>query len=84
MLITGHGDMTTAVDALRKGAYDYLNSLPTPASSRPWWTDSAEHQALVIENMDLRTNMDNMFRARRLKSGKILSPSSTACAKLKA
>ena len=25
VLITGHGDMATAVEALRKGAYDYLN-----------------------------------------------------------
>ena len=58
VLITGHGDMTTAVDALRKGAYDYLNK-PINARELSAVVDrSAEHQALVIENTDLRKNMD--------------------------
>ncbi len=58
VLITGHGDMTTAVEALRKGAYDYLNK-PINARELAAVVDrSAEHQALVIENMELRRDMD--------------------------
>ncbi len=57
VLITGHGDMTTAVEALRKGAYDYLNK-PINARELSAVVDrSAEHQSLVIENMELRRNM---------------------------
>lgn len=58
VLITGHGDMTTAVEALRRGAYDYLNK-PINARELAAVVDrSAEHQALVIENRELRQNLD--------------------------
>ncbi|MDR3176338.1 MAG: sigma-54 dependent transcriptional regulator [Desulfovibrio sp.] len=58
VLITGHGDMATAVDALRKGAYDYLNK-PINARELAAVVDrSAEHQSLVIENRELRDNME--------------------------
>lgn len=58
VLITGHGDMTTAVDALRKGAYDYLNK-PINARELAAVVDrSAERQALVIENEDLKNNLE--------------------------
>ncbi|MDR0827534.1 MAG: sigma-54 dependent transcriptional regulator [Desulfovibrio sp.] len=58
VLITGHGDMATAVDALRNGAYDYLNK-PINARELAAVVDrSAERQSLVIENKELRTDMD--------------------------
>lgn len=58
VLITGHGDMATAVDALRKGAYDYLNK-PINARELSAVVDrSAEHQALVIENKHLKDNLE--------------------------
>ena len=58
VLITGHGDMTTAVEALRKGAYDYLNK-PINARELSAVVDrSAEHQALLIENHELRNNLE--------------------------
>ena len=58
VLITGHGDMATAVDALRKGAYDYLNK-PINAHELAAVVDRAvEHQALIIENKDLRSNIE--------------------------
>ena len=58
VLITGHGDMATAVEALRKGAYDYLNK-PINARELAAVVDrAAEHQSLIIENKDLRTNIE--------------------------
>lgn len=58
VLITGHADMTTAVEALRRGAYDYLNK-PINARELAAVVDrSAEHQALLIENEELRRNLE--------------------------
>ena len=58
VLITGHGDMQTAIDALRRGAYDYLNK-PINARELAVVVDRcAEHQALRIENLELKTRMD--------------------------
>ncbi len=58
VLITGHADMTTAVEALRKGAYDYLNK-PINARELSAVVDRcAEHQALITENTLLRTDVD--------------------------
>ena len=58
VLITGHGDMQTAIDALRLGAYDYLNK-PINARELAVVVDRcAEHQALRIENLELKTRMD--------------------------
>ncbi|MDL2279886.1 sigma-54 dependent transcriptional regulator [Desulfovibrio sp. OttesenSCG-928-G11] len=59
VLITGHGDMTTAVEALRKGAYDYLNK-PINARELAAVIDrSAERQTLIMENRELKQNMDS-------------------------
>jgi DNA-binding NtrC family response regulator len=58
VLITGHGDMATAVEALRKGAYDYLNK-PINARELAVVVDrAAEHQSLMIENKELRNNIE--------------------------
>ena len=58
VLITGHADMATAVEALRRGAYDYLNK-PINARELASVVDrSAERQTLVAENAELRNNME--------------------------
>lgn len=58
VLITGHGDMETAVKALRKGAYDYLNK-PINARELAAILDRvAEHQALLAENLSLRAPLE--------------------------
>lgn len=58
VLITGHGDMATAVEALRKGAYDYLNK-PINARELAAVVDRcAERQTLVLENAALRENLN--------------------------
>lgn len=63
VLITGHGDMHTAVEALRRGAYDYLNK-PINARELAVVVDRcAERQALRMENTELRTRMDEKVAA---------------------
>ncbi len=58
VLITGHGDMETAVEALRKGAYDYLNK-PINARELAIVVDRcAERQTLLLENRELKQNLD--------------------------
>lgn len=57
VLVTGHGDMETAIEALRRGAYDFLTK---PISARELVAvveRSAEHQSLLSENTQLRTDM---------------------------
>ncbi len=57
VIITGHGDMQTAVEALRKGAYDYL-SKPINAKELAVVVERcAEHQALRLENLELKSHM---------------------------
>lgn len=58
VLITGHGDMQTAVEALRKGAYDYLNKPINARELAVVVERSAEHQALRLENQELKSHMD--------------------------
>ena len=58
VLITGHGDMQTAVDALRRGAYDYLNKPINARELAVVVERCAEHQALRMENLELKTRMD--------------------------
>lgn len=57
VLITGHGDMHTAVEALRKGAYDYLAKPINARELAAVVERSAEHQALLLENNDLKQNL---------------------------
>ncbi len=53
ILITAHGDMTTAIAALRAGAYDYLNK-PIQLEELNAVVDRVvEHQALIRENYEL-------------------------------
>ncbi|WBF66974.1 sigma-54 dependent transcriptional regulator [Desulfovibrio subterraneus] len=59
VLITGHGDMETAVGALRHGAYDYLNKPINARELAAVVERSAEHQALLSENRDLRQHLDS-------------------------
>lgn len=53
IIITGHGDMETAIEALRKGAYDYLNKPINARELAAVVERSAEHQALLRDNAAL-------------------------------
>ena len=58
VLITGHGDMATAVEALRRGAYDYLNKPINARELAAVVERCAERQSLVRENAMLRSHVD--------------------------
>jgi len=59
VIITGHGDMQTAVEALRKGAYDYLNKPINARELAAVVERCCEHQALLLENMEWRTRFEH-------------------------
>ena len=63
VLITGHGDMTTAVDALRKGAYDYLNKPINARELAAVVERVAERQNLLKENVELKENLEVVDQA---------------------
>ena len=53
VILTGHGDITTAIQALRAGAYDYLQK-PVNIEELAVVVDRiAEHQSLILENYEL-------------------------------
>ncbi|THB69470.1 MAG: sigma-54-dependent Fis family transcriptional regulator [Desulfovibrio sp.] len=54
VIVTGHGDMETAIEALRKGAYDYLNKPINARELAAVVERCAEHQALIMENKQFR------------------------------
>jgi len=63
VILTGHGDMDTAVEALRLGAYDFLSKPINAQELIAVVERSAEHQSLLSENRDLTENFENEVRA---------------------
>ena len=58
ILITGHGDVQMAVDAMRIGAYDFIEK-PFPVSRLYTVVERAlEKRRLVLENRILRSTLD--------------------------
>ncbi len=53
ILVTGYGDIPQAVDAMRKGAYDFLEKPFRPDRLVEIVTRASEKRALVIENRSL-------------------------------
>jgi len=63
VLFTGHGDMNTAIEALRAGAYDYLLK-PISVEELAVITDRiAERQVLLRENKILTEKFEDEVRA---------------------
>ncbi|RFC65222.1 sigma-54-dependent Fis family transcriptional regulator [Fulvimarina endophytica] len=59
ILITGHGDVQMAVDAMRIGAYDFIEK-PFPISRLQTVVERAlEKRRLVLENRLLRSRLDD-------------------------
>lgn len=54
ILITGHGDIATAVQCMRDGAYDFLAKPYAPERLTTAITHAAEKRHLVLENRRLR------------------------------
>lgn len=63
VLFTGYGDMPSAIQALRSGAYDYILK-PVDAQELAATTERiAEHQALLRENKYLSQNLEHEIKA---------------------
>lgn len=62
VLFTGHGDMQSAIEALRLGAYDFVLK-PLNVEELAALVDRiAEHQALLAENRQLRRDLKKISR----------------------
>lgn len=53
VLITGHGDVNTAVDAMQQGAYDFIEKPFQPERLLSTIKRAAEKRALVLQNRQL-------------------------------
>ncbi|HMM22057.1 MAG TPA: sigma-54 dependent transcriptional regulator [Selenomonadales bacterium] len=63
VLFTGYGDMQSAIQALRSGAYDYILK-PVDAQELAATAERiAEHQALLRENKYLAENLEHEVKA---------------------
>ncbi|MCC9621487.1 sigma-54 dependent transcriptional regulator [Thalassospira sp. MA62] len=59
ILMTGHGDVPMAVDAMKSGAYDFVEKPFEPKDIIESLQRAIEKRALVIENRNLRRQMAN-------------------------
>jgi len=57
VMITAHGDVPVAVDAMRKGAYDFLEKPPDPLLMLEVVQRALKHRKLVLENRHLRQQL---------------------------
>lgn len=57
IILTGHGDIMTAVDLMRSGAYDFIAKPFTSDSLLPSVQRALEKRALVLENRRLRRSI---------------------------
>ncbi|GAB4358369.1 MAG: sigma-54 dependent transcriptional regulator [Oricola sp.] len=58
ILITGHGDIQLAVDAMREGAYDFIPKPFRPQDLGAVTRRALEKRRLVLENRILRSELD--------------------------
>lgn len=73
VMITGHGDVETAVEMMRRGAYDFIEKPFDPARFSETLTRAGEKRRLVMENRALRTAVSD-----RALSGRIIGTSQAA------
>jgi DNA-binding NtrC family response regulator len=62
IIITGQGTISTAVDAMKAGAYDYLTKPVQPARLRTIVPKALERQNLILTNRRLEQTIKNMSR----------------------
>ncbi|HUV75854.1 MAG TPA: sigma-54 dependent transcriptional regulator [Dehalococcoidales bacterium] len=62
IIITAYGSIPTAINAMREGAYDYIEKPFCPERAELLINKLAEHQRLVEENISLHQKLEERYR----------------------
>ena len=62
IIITAYGSIPTAINAMREGAYDYIEKPFCPERAELLVNKLAEHQRLVEENISLHQKLEERYR----------------------
>jgi two-component system response regulator AtoC len=62
VIITAHATIQSAIDAIREGAYDYVEKPFCPEKVEHLIHNLVEHQALIEENISLRQKIKERFQ----------------------
>jgi len=61
VMISGHGDLETAVDSMRLGAFDYIQKPPDLNRLMTSVKNALEHKELVVENKQLKKRVSKKY-----------------------
>jgi len=61
VMISGHGDIDTAVDSMRLGAFDYIPKPPDLNRLMTSVKNALEHKELVVENKQLKKRVSKKY-----------------------
>ncbi len=61
VMISGHGDIDTAVDSMRLGAFDYIPKPPDLNRLMTSVRNALEHKELVVENKQLKKRVSKKY-----------------------
>jgi len=61
VMISGHGDIETAVDSMRLGAFDYIPKPPDLNRLMTSVKNALEHKELVVENKQLKKKVSKKY-----------------------
>jgi len=62
VMISGHGDLETAVESMRKGAFDYIPKPPDLNRLLTSLRNALEYKELVVENKQLKKKVSKKFQ----------------------
>jgi two-component system response regulator AtoC len=73
IIITAYASIPTAINAMKEGAYDYIEKPFCPEKAEFLVKNLAEHQELVEENLSLRQRLEDRYRFENIiaKSSKM-------------